>query len=119
MKTVSAIEDQGRIMLIGDNLYVDETLAAPVVKKKEIVKKPSEPKERTSQPRQARTHAKQSAGGWKLNGVFPDGYLLQTPKGEWITVNTGGSIPGVGKVHGLDGNGNLSVGGTVIKKADE
>lgn len=119
VKTVSAIEDQGRIMLIGDNLYVDETLAAPVVKKKEIVKKPSEPKERTSQPRQARTHAKQSAGGWKLNGVFPDGYLLQTPKGEWITVNTGGSIPGVGKVHGLDGNGNLSVGGTVIKKADE
>ncbi|MBP4081411.1 hypothetical protein [Aeromonas sp. MrichA-1] len=119
VKTVSAIEDQGRIMLIGDNLYVDETLAVPVVKKKEIVKKPSEPKERTSQPRQARTHAKQSAGGWKLNGVFPDGYLLQTPKGEWITVNTGGSIPGVGKVHGLDGNGNLSVGGTVIKKADE
>jgi hypothetical protein len=119
VKTVTAIEDQGRIMLIGDGLYVDETLAAPVVKKKEVIKKPSEQKERTLQPRQARTNTKQSAGGWKLNGVFPDGYLLQTPKGEWITVNTGGSIPGVGKVHGLDGNGNLSVGGTVIKKADE
>lgn len=118
-KSVTSIVDDGRLMLVGDKFYVDETLLAPVVRKQEPVKQRASTGERASQRNTAATNTSRSIKGWKLNGVFPDGFLIQTPQGEWLTVNVGQSVPGLGTVKGTDSNGNLSVGSSVIKKDSE
>ena len=121
VKAVTGIEDAGRMVLIDSNLYIDETVIAPVVKKesaKEATAKREDHVVASVKPKSKRTSAQTGVKGWKLNGVFPDGYLVQTPQGEWVTVNVGGTIPGIGKVNGIDQNGNLAVGGLVIKKSD-
>lgn len=121
VKAVTGIEDAGRMVLIDSNLYIDETVIAPVVKKesaKEATAKREDHVVASVKPKSKRTSAQTGVKGWKLNGVFPDGYLVQTPQGEWVTVNVGGTIPGIGKVSGIDQNGNLAVGGLVIKKSD-
>ncbi|MND11582.1 hypothetical protein D3C87_351460 [compost metagenome] len=118
-KSVTSIVDDGRLMLIGDKFYVDETLLAPVARKQEPVKQKASTGERASQRNTTATNTSRNIKGWKLNGVFPDGFLIQTPQGEWLTVNVGQSVPGLGTVKGTDSSGNLSVGGSVIKKDSE
>lgn len=104
---VTAIEDDGNIILVGQNLFIDRVLEKRVVR-------PSRPAPRPA-PRPSEPVV---AEGMTLNAVYDQNRSFGVMvKGEYQTWNVGQSIPHLGgaKVTGLDNNGNLKVGNHIIK----
>jgi hypothetical protein len=131
---VTGIENNGKLILISDKWYIDDAeIVAPQEVTKPDLKQKADEKEqvvqKTKRYRVTRQSDRQmqavkktttkSAKGWKLNASFGDGYLIQSPLGEWKTVQPGETVSGLGVVEGVDNNGNLQIGGKTIIKSDE
>jgi hypothetical protein len=140
--TVSSIEDNGFLVIAGEKWFIDDKLEVrtekesapkPLVDKKKpalkteqkFVIKPVE----ASANDVAKVDAKErllyqaldtnAVNGWVLNAVYPSGFLLQDPTGEWRTFSIGDKIDGIGVVTGLDKDGSLKVGAHLIKMIKE
>ncbi|WP_137297166.1 hypothetical protein [Psychromonas sp. SP041] len=138
---VQEIKDSGHLALVGNRYFMDDTYIPYIASsdkktshkkeskkesKKEVAKKEHKKapmlKKKPEQKSQVVTGSiakpiafKSFARGWKLNGVYPDGFLIESPTGEWITKVVGESIPEMGIVQGLDDSGNLIVDKFLIK----
>lgn len=139
--TVSSIEDNGFLVIAGDKWFIDDKLEVRVDKepapkplsdkKKSVLKsddkfviKPVEAakavtKVDAKEKSQHQAFDKNAVNGWVLNAVYPNGFLLQDPTGEWRTFSIGDKIDGIGVITGLDQNGSLKVGAHLIKMIKE
>ncbi|WP_425263648.1 hypothetical protein [Vibrio owensii] len=130
---VSAIKDNGHLLLVGNKYFIDDEYEAlpvkavtkpkakPVVVKKPVVEKPRAKEHIASDNfgKQQTINGKAKALGWSLNGSYVDGFLVQTPSGKWLTVKIGSKLEGLGMIEGTDRAGNLIVGSHFIEKAQD
>ncbi|MDU8351229.1 hypothetical protein RYA05_04870 [Pseudomonas syringae pv. actinidiae] len=108
---VKSIISDGKLVVAGDNWFIDETLVfapkVPVQAKKKIESQPSS-RQDSSQVSEAKKPKPAGMNGWGMHATFEGGgYLLKKPDGEYITVQKGESYPETGRVTGIDGSGNL------------
>jgi hypothetical protein len=149
--TVSAVHDNGHLLLIGDKHYIDGVIIEPpkAVKKSTAQAKPkpekpapkaeektadvtptkvapSEPSVRrkpdaiAAQKLEAPIKVRNVFGdespttGWSFHGIFDDGYLLNTPSGDWVILTNGQFVEGIGRVSGVDSSRQLVIGAHII-----
>ncbi len=141
---VNSIEDNGFLVLAGDKWFIDEVyesrdtssdaknskspakakVSSPAKSSKEKVKEKAKEKSEgavikpykpTGPVVPAPVIQSKYVSGWVMNAVYPDGFLLQSPTGEWLTFAVGDSISGIGTVHGINSDGDLIVGSKIIK----
>ena len=120
--TVTEVKDDGFLILVGDKYYIDKVSdekpqAAPVVP---VVKaeKPVKQVKRAEPARQKQqSEPVVDSSAYTLNAVYDGGnsFGLVNSAGDFKSYRTGDELPGVGKITGLDANGNLKAGSKVIK----
>lgn len=116
---VTEVKEDGFLILVGDIYYIDKVSedkpdAAPVV----VKPKPEKPvrKAVASKPK-AVTSPSVDTSAYTLNAVYDSGrsFGLVNASGDFKSYRVGDELPGVGKITGLDDNGNLNAGNKVIK----
>jgi hypothetical protein len=131
--TVESVHDNGMLVLVSGNNYIDETLVEQ--KKQEQRSKPkpkqkqTEKKKEVAKPKPATereivpvedtrrlVNGREVVPGWSLNAIFggDKSFLLTSPDGNWDTWGVGSTIEEVGIISGLDNDRNLIVGNHVI-----
>lgn len=109
--TVQALADKGTVVLVGDKLFIDKTLAP-----KPVQAKASAPVRKSVAAAKPTTR---DAKGFTLNAVYDsdNSFGVVDDKGNFKSYRIGETVPelGGGKVQGLDARGNLKVGDFVIK----
>ncbi len=115
--TVQSIEGNGSVVLLGDKLFIDKTLAAKPVAQVRATQASAKPKA-TSRPASRQATAR-DAKGFTLNAVYDSdsSFGVVDNKGNFKSYRVGETVPELGgaKVQGLDANGNLRVGDYLIK----
>lgn len=111
---VSDVVDSGKIVLVGDNLFIDGTRDVSTIKKPARATKPA--KKAAKRAELTSCERGEAAKGWSLTAVLPEGYLLKTPKGKFKKFATGENIPGVGIINSVNSLGDLRAGTCLIKK---
>jgi hypothetical protein len=127
-KQVTGIEKEGNIVHVGDNFYIDKVLESPKATVKaaesaaEARKAPTEvhkaPVEvRKAPAKEAKAAAPRSAAGYTLNAVYEgnNAFGIVNSKNEFKTYKIGEQVDNLGAVVGLNEDGDLKVGNTVIK----
>lgn len=123
---VSEVKEDGFLILVGDMYYIDKVSQekpdfAPLVPVKKVVKaeaeKPAKATRRVSAAKEKQADSSASASDYTLNAVYNDGnsFGLVNSAGDFKSYRTGEELPGVGRITGLDANGNLKAGNKVIK----
>lgn len=113
--TVSSVEDKGNLVLVGDNLYIDKSLAPKPVAAKPVkrINAPSTPQKTASKS------VAKDANNFTLNAVYDSdsSFGVVDSSGNFKSYKVGQSVPELGgaRVKGLDKDGNLRVGDYVIK----
>ncbi len=134
---VNSIEDNGHLVLVGREYFIDEIEEKRKVKKRPANKinkdKTTKVKEKekvisqkeiekdqipSRQYRAEMKYGKKVAVGYSLNGESSKGYMVQTRSGQWVIVNVGDNLSPLGKVIGEDLDGNLVVGNHIILDSD-
>jgi len=115
--TVQSIEGNGSVVLLGDKLFIDKTLAArPAAQAR--APQASAKAQSTTRP-VARQSTVREAKGFTLNAVYDSdsSFGVVDNKGNFKSYRVGETVPELGgaKVQGLDANGNLKVGDYLIK----
>lgn len=115
---VTEVKDDGFLILVGDTYYIDKVAeskpeAVPVV----AAPKPEKPARRVVTAKQKQVAPSVDASGYTLNAVYDSGqsFGLVNPAGDFKSYRIGDDLPGVGRITGLDDNGNLRAGSKVIK----
>lgn len=105
---VKEIVSEGQLVVVGDGWFIDETMEdvqKTYSKPKTVVV--DRPKHEDKQPVKKQIKA-DSVSGWSLNATFEGGgYLVKSPAGEYRTITKGDTDPVLGKVIGIDDQGNL------------
>lgn len=114
---VKSIISDGKLVVAGDNWFIDETLVeAPKVTPPVKKRVDSAPRQDVGQSAEVKKPKSQFMNGWGMHATFEGGgYLLKKSDGEYITVQKGESYPDTGRVTGIDGNGNLVTEKGIIK----
>lgn len=113
--TVSSVEDKGNLVLVGDKLYIDKTLAPkPVAAKPANRSTPS-----VNTQKAVKRSVVKDADNFTLNAVYDSdsSFGVVDSSGNFKSYKVGQSVPELGgaRVKGLDKDGNLRVGDYVIK----
>lgn len=113
--TVSSVEDKGNLVLVGDKLYIDKTLAPkPVAAKPANRSTPS-----VNTQKAVKRSVVKNADNFTLNAVYDSdsSFGVVDSSGNFKSYKVGQSVPELGGalVKGLDKDGNLRVGDYVIK----
>lgn len=127
-KQVTGIEKDGSIVHVGDNFYIDKVLESPKAPVKatepsaEPRKSSVEPRKSSSEVRkapvkEAKAAVTRSAAGYTLNAVYEgsNAFGIVNNKNEFKTYKIGEQVDNLGAVVGLNEDGDLKVGNTVIK----
>jgi hypothetical protein len=120
-KQVTGIEKEGNIVHVGDNFYIDKVLESPkaAVKAAEPAAetRKASAEVRKAPAREAKAAAPRSAAGYTLNAVYEgnNAFGIVNSKNEFKTYKIGEQVDNLGAVVGLNEDGDLKVGNTVIK----
>lgn len=124
---VTEIKDDGFLIFVGDKYYIDRVVeekpaAAPVGATPAQARTPAPSKpSRASRSKERSTSAPASGSSksttYTLNAVYDNGnaFGLVNAEGDFKSYKMGEEVPGAGRITGIDENGNLKAGDTVIK----
>jgi hypothetical protein len=123
---VTAIKEDGFLIFVGEKYYIDRVaedkpVAVPVEAAKPVERAPSPSKSSRSSRSKDRSSTASSAPAqstsYTLNAVYENGnaFGLVNSNGDFKSYKMGDDVPGLGRITGLDANGNLKAGDTTIK----
>jgi hypothetical protein len=120
--TVTEVKDDGFLILVGDKYYIDKVSdekpqAAPVVPAAKAEKPVKTVKRAEPAKQKQQSEPAVDSTAYTLNAVYDGGnsFGLVNSAGDFKSYRNGDELPGVGKITGLDANGNLKAGSKVIK----
>jgi len=120
---VNEVLDDGSLLLVGDIYYIDRIVedyaevrraAKPQPEPKKAVEAKREAPAKATEPKVAKISVLKN---YTLNAVYGGGksFGVVTNTGDFKTLKIGDSVQGIGTVQGLDANGNLKVGNSIIE----
>lgn len=120
---VNEVLEEGSLLLVGDIYYIDR-IAEDYAEVRRAAKPQPEPKKVLETKREAPAKAPEPKAAkisvlknYTLNAVYGGGksFGVVTNTGDFKTLKVGDSVQGIGTVQGLDANGNLKVGNSIIE----
>lgn len=120
---VNEVLEDGSLLLVGDIYYIDR-VAEDYAEVRRAAKPQPEPKKAVEPKREAPAKAPEPKAAkisvlknYTLNAVYGGGksFGVVTNTGDFKTLKVGDSVQGIGTVQGLDTNGNLKVGNSIIE----
>jgi hypothetical protein len=124
---VTEIKDDGFLIFVGDKYYIDRVaeekpVAAPVAATPAPARAPAPSKPSRASRSKERSSSTPTSGpskstSYTLNAVYDNGnaFGLVNGDGDFKSYKMGEEVPGVGRITGVDENGNLKAGDSVIK----
>jgi hypothetical protein len=123
---VTEIKEDGFLIFVGDKYYIDRVaedkpVAVPVEAAKPVERAPAPSKpsrsSRSKDKASTASSAPAQSTSYTLNAVYENGnaFGLVNSNGDFKSYKLGDDVPGLGRITGLDANGNLKAGDTTIK----
>ncbi|WP_415912588.1 hypothetical protein [Neptuniibacter sp. QD37_11] len=132
---IVGVYNEGNLVLVGSKWYIDTSRipAKQRTYKKERTSKPMKAKvenvrdqhgattpvklEKVGSTQQRYSQLVKVIDGWTLNGGNENYFIVKNPAGDFVKVELGAEIDGLGTVEGLDVNSDLRVGNNIIQRA--